>query len=186
MNMNWPGNYDEQAPRLRSATIDADEAVGPQGSALIHELTRLQRALDHRGGAEPEQYSGGGEPVRRRRHPNKRPGARLGDRRRSSQSTVGQWLGLLGLSRSSPPDRGRPQRSRDDTMVGLRRPANRVARELLPPAAGYPPERAAMPVAPRVVGPDARQPQVSLPARVPNRNLVPRARTDCGAWSGSA
>jgi HlyD family secretion protein len=175
MNMNWPGNYDEQAPRLRSATIDADEAVGPQGSALIHELTRLQRALDHRGGAEPEQFSGGGEPVQRRRHRNGRP-ARSGGRKRSSQSTVGQWLGLLGLSRSTAADRGRPQRSRDDAGVGLRRPANRVARELLPPAAGYLPQHTTMPVAARVAGPDTRQPQFPLPARVPNRNLVPRAQ----------
>ncbi|MFZ0400591.1 MAG: HlyD family type I secretion periplasmic adaptor subunit [Pseudolabrys sp.] len=100
------------APEYPDAENDVDASVGPQGAALICELRRLQKFLDQERHQERHQerdrFPRAIDVQPADRHFNYLRGARTTKPPKAPKppKAVGRFLGMLGLNRRKPIDRG--------------------------------------------------------------------------------
>lgn len=175
--MSWPRNRGEQTPR--GANMGTGSLIGLEDDALVHELKKLQKALDQYRDEAREQRPGGGGPAPHHRHSDRRPPLR----RPSAKSKGGTWLGLFGLNRAAPIDRTTAQRSRVDPIAEPRRPTSQNVKEgLRHPAAERPPGRPASTAAAKNVRTGAPLPLLQSPALEPSSgDLLERGETSTKA-----
>jgi HlyD family secretion protein len=97
-------------PRERARDVDRDEAVGPQGAALIRELRRIQRAFDQEHDAAPRArhvgprpYNEGGVAERRADHGAAGSKTRKGMMRRAVEHCVRRFgFGMAPVADRAP------------------------------------------------------------------------------------
>src|SRR5689334_15547521 len=163
------------ATKYNNVDNAADACVGPQGAALISELRRLQKFLEHGRHQEPKRFPRVGEIRQADRHPSRQPGKRKTSRQKAVDSPIDGLLDMLRLNWSQSIDRSP---SREKIPAFASQPVRQDAKVLSHPWPSQKVERVIPPsTSERVQSARARRPvDHHTPVRPSLASLVDRAR----------
>jgi membrane fusion protein, type I secretion system len=157
--------------------MGANCTIGPQGTALVHELRRLQKALDQERYQEPAKFSDVVQPLPVNRF-DKQRGAQGLPGRTAVGGVVELCLGMLGLNRLMPIGREDASSSRGRTLAS-RPPARRVRmKPLWHPTAKRPDKREWPLTTTKINDHDAHRTGIRPPVQEPSRAYLLDRRED--------